>query len=41
MYERLLQNGKKPMVAMSAVMRTMIVIINAKIRDAEMTSKTW
>ena len=35
MYERLLQNGKKPMVAMSAVMRKMIVILNAKIRDAE------
>jgi transposase len=37
MYQRLLQKGKKPLVAMNAVMRKMIVILNAKIRDAEMT----
>jgi hypothetical protein len=41
MYQRLLQKGKKPLVAMNAVMRKMIVILNAKIRDAEMTTKTW
>jgi len=33
-YERLRQNGKKPIVATIAVMRKLIVIANAKIRDA-------
>ncbi len=32
-YDRILQNGKKPIVALVAVMRKMIVILNAKIRD--------
>lgn len=33
-YDRLVKNGKKPIVALTAVMRKMIVILNAKIRDA-------
>jgi transposase len=32
-YERLIKNGKKPMVALTAVMRKIITIINAQIRD--------
>lgn len=32
-YSRLIQNGKKPMVALIAVMRKIVVILNAKIRD--------
>lgn len=32
-YDRLIKNGKKPLVALTAVMRKLIVIINAKIRD--------
>lgn len=32
-YQRLLKNGKKPIVAITAIMRKIIVIINAKIRD--------
>jgi transposase len=32
-YDRLILKGKKPIVAMTAVMRKMIVILNAKIRD--------
>ena len=32
-YKRLRQNGKKPIVALTALMRKLIVIINAKIRD--------
>jgi len=32
-YDRLIQKGKKKMVALTAVMRKMIVILNAKIRD--------
>jgi transposase len=32
-YNRLVQNGKKPMVALTAIMRKIIVILNAKIRD--------
>jgi transposase len=39
-YQRLIKNGKKPMVAITAVMRKLITIINAKIRDAE-RSTTW
>jgi transposase len=35
-YQRLIQNGKKPMVALTAVMRKIITIINAKIRDANL-----
>ncbi len=33
-YERLLHNGKKPIVAITALMRKLITIINARIRDA-------
>lgn len=32
-YQRLIANGKKPIVAISALMRKIIVILNAKIRD--------
>jgi transposase len=32
-YKRLVKNGKKPIVAITAVMRKLIVIANAKIRD--------
>jgi transposase len=32
-YLRLVQNGKKPMVALTAVMRKLITILNAKLRD--------
>jgi transposase len=39
-YERLIQNGKKPMVALVALMRKIIVILNAKVRD-EVYSKSW
>jgi transposase len=33
-YQRLLANGKKKMVALNAVMRKLIVILNAKLREA-------
>jgi transposase len=36
-YTRLVKNGKKPLVAITAVMRKLITIINARIRDAEKT----
>ena len=39
-YERLVQNGKKSMVAITAIMRKLIVILNAKLRDA-MPQTTW
>ena len=32
-YQRLLENGKKPIVALTALMRKMLTILNAKIRD--------
>ena len=32
-YDRLIKSGKKPIVALTAVMRKIIVILNAKIRD--------
>ena len=32
-YQRLIENGKKPIVALSALMRKIIVIINANTRD--------
>jgi transposase len=32
-FDRLIKNGKKPIVALVAVMRKMIIIINAQIRD--------
>ena len=34
-YQRLIDNGKKPIVAIGAVMRKIIVIINARLRDAQ------
>ena len=33
-YNRLIQNGKNPMVALIAVARKLLVILNAKVRDA-------
>ena len=33
-YDRLVQNGKKPLVALTALMRKLITIINARVRDA-------
>lgn len=39
-YERLVQNGKKPMAAITAVMRKLIVILNARLRDAG-PQTTW
>lgn len=33
-YKRLITNGKKPMVAIAAVMRKIVVTLNARIRDA-------
>jgi len=32
-YQRLIENGKKPIVALTALMRKIITILNAKIRD--------
>jgi transposase len=32
-YKRLIQNGKKPLVALTALMRKIITIANAKLRD--------
>jgi transposase len=34
MYQRLIARGKKPIVAVTAVMRKLIVIANARLRDA-------
>lgn len=39
-YERLCQHGKPPMVALTALMRKLVVILNAKLRDAAQTP-TW
>ena len=39
-FDRLVQNGKKPIVAITAVMRKLIVIANAKIRDHRRQIKT-
>jgi transposase len=36
-YERLIHNGKKPLLAITALMRTLITIINARVRDALQT----
>ena len=33
-YERLVQAGKKPLVAITAIMRKLVVIANAKLRTA-------
>ena len=32
-YERLIGNGKKPILAITAIMRKLIVILNAKLRE--------
>ena len=37
-YKRLISSGKKPIVAITAVMRKLIVIANARIRDANLNS---
>lgn len=39
-YERLVANGKKPIVAITALMRKIVVILNAKIRDDQIQT-TW
>ncbi len=39
-YENLVKNGKKPLIALTAVMRKLITIANAKLRDHAML-KTW
>lgn len=36
-YQRLIANGKKPIVALTATMRKLITIANAKIRDAQLS----
>ncbi|RWC30494.1 MAG: IS110 family transposase, partial [Mesorhizobium sp.] len=33
-YKRLITNGKMPMVAIAAVMRKIVVTLNARLRDA-------
>lgn len=38
-YNRLIQNGKKPLVALVAAMRKLITILNAKIRDEIFSKK--
>jgi len=38
-YDRLIQNGKKPMVALTALMRKLITILNAKLRDSNHNQK--
>ncbi len=40
-YNQLIENGKKPIVAITAIMRKIITILNAKIRDAIITQTTW
>jgi transposase len=35
-YQRLIKNGKKPLVAVIAIMRKMLVIANARLRDANL-----
>jgi transposase len=39
-FERLVQNGKKRMTAITAVMRKLIVMLNAMLRDAQLQT-TW
>lgn len=39
-YKRLIGNGKKPLVAIVAIMRKMVVIANAKMRDALMDQRS-
>lgn len=38
--DRLIQNGKKPIVALTATMRKLVTIMNAKVRD-EVCSQSW
>lgn len=38
-YQRLIDNGKKPIVAITALMRKLITIINARVRDAQLHTK--
>jgi len=38
-YQRLIANGKKKMVALTAVMRKLITILNAKLRDAALAQQ--
>ena len=35
-YKRLVANGKKPIVALAAVMRKIVITLNARLRDAEL-----
>jgi transposase len=37
-YRRLVERGKKPILAITAVMRKLIVILNARLRDARRTT---
>jgi len=37
-YKRLRENGKKPIVAITAIMRKIITIANARLRDAQITN---
>ena len=39
-YKRLIGNGKKPLVAIVAIMRKIVVIANARIRDAARPTAT-
>ncbi|MGF1461718.1 MAG: IS110 family transposase, partial [Maricaulaceae bacterium] len=39
-YERLIANGKPKMTALTAVMRKLITLANAKIRDAQLAQQT-
>ncbi len=39
-FESLIQRGKKPKVALTAIMRKMIVIINARVRDAKLQQQS-
>jgi transposase len=39
-YENLIKNGKKPIVAITAIMRKLITILNAKLRDANLQT-SW
>lgn len=39
-YQRLIENGKKPIVAISAIMRKIIVILNARIKDQRPNHQT-
>ena len=39
-YQRLTQKGKKPMISLTAVMRKLIVIANAKLKQLETNKNT-